>query len=140
MAGVLDGVRVFDLTLVAVGPWASKLLAQLGADVIRVESPDGDMSHSIPPSIRGTGVLYISVNYNKRQIVLDLKRDEDREKARRLVEVSDVFLQNMRPGAVERLGLGYEAVREINPRIVYLSASAYGNTGPMAAEDFFVAV
>ena len=73
MPGILDGIRVFDLSIAAVGPWASKLLGELGADVIKVESPGGELSHAIPPPIKGTAVLYISANFNKRNIVLDLK-------------------------------------------------------------------
>ncbi len=78
MSGILEGIRVFDMTLAAVGPWASKLLGELGADVIKVESPEPEMSHQIPPTIKGTGVLYVSANFNKRQIVLDLKTEEGR--------------------------------------------------------------
>ena len=134
MPGILDGIRVFDLSIAAVGPWASKLLGELGADVIKVESPGGELSHAIPPPIKGTAVLYISANFNKRHIVLDLKEEGDRAIALKLVEKSDVFVQNMRPGAVERLGLGYAVVSQLNPRLVYVSASAYGRTGPMATE------
>jgi len=131
---VLDGIRVFDLTLAAVGPWASKLLGQLGADVIHVEGPKPELAHNIPPRINGTGVLYISANYNKRNITLDLKDDADRAKALRIIEHCDVFVQNMRPGAVEKLGLGYDEVSRVNPEIIYVSASAYGRVGPMATE------
>ena len=134
MAGVLDGVRVFDLTLAAVGPWSAKLLGQLGADVIHVEGPKPELAHHIPPEINGTGVLYISANYNKRNIILDLKDDGDRAKAFRLLEHCDVFIQNMRPGAVEKLGLGYDEVARVRPGIIYVSASAYGRVGPMATE------
>jgi crotonobetainyl-CoA:carnitine CoA-transferase CaiB-like acyl-CoA transferase len=134
VAGVLDGIRVFDLTLAAVGPWASKLLGQLGADVIHVEGPKPELAHNIPPYVRGTGVLYLAANGGKRHVMLDLKRAEDRAVAFRLVERCDVFVQNMRPGAVDRLGLGYEAVSAANPGIVYVSASAYGRVGPMATE------
>ena len=134
MTGVLDGVRVFDLTLAAVGPWSAKLLGQLGADVIHVEGPKPELAHHIPPEINGTGVLYISANYNKRNIILDLKNDSDRAKALRLVEHCDVFIQNMRPGAVEKLGLGYDEVARVQPGIIYVSASAYGRVGPMATE------
>ena len=134
MPGVLDGIRVFDLSIAAVGPWAAKLLGELGADVIKVESPAGELSHAIPPPIKGTAVLYISANFNKRNIVLDLKNEGDRAIALKLVEKSDVFIQNMRPGAVERLGLGYDVVSQLNARMVYVSASAYGRTGPMAKE------
>jgi crotonobetainyl-CoA:carnitine CoA-transferase CaiB-like acyl-CoA transferase len=135
MAKVLDGVRVFDLTVAAVGPWATKLLGAMGADVIKVEAPGGDnLSHAVPPYIKGGSVLYISANHNKRMIELDLKKEPDRAIALKTVEKSDIFVQNMRPGAAERLGLGYDAVAAINPRIVYVAASAYGRTGPMASE------
>jgi crotonobetainyl-CoA:carnitine CoA-transferase CaiB-like acyl-CoA transferase len=134
MAGVLDGIRVFDLTLAAVGPWSAKLLGQLGADVIHVEGPEPELAHHIPPTVRGTGVLYLAANTNKRSVVLDLKRDDDRERALELAASCDVFIQNMRPGAVGRLGLGYDAVAARRPDIVYVSASAYGRVGPMAAE------
>lgn len=131
---VLDGIRVFDLTLAAVGPWASKLLGQLGADVLHVEGPKPELAHHIPPRINGTGVLYITANYNKRNLTLDLKDEADRAKALRIVEHCDVFVQNMRPGAVEKLGLGYDEVSRVNPAIIYVSASAYGRVGPMATE------
>lgn len=134
MPGILNGIRVFDLTIAAVGPWASKLLGELGADVIKVEAPEGELSHVIPPPIKGTAVLYISANFNKRHIVLDLKQEGDRATALKIIEKSDIFIQNMRPGAVERLGLGYDVVSQVNPRIIYVAASAYGRTGPMAKE------
>lgn len=134
MSGVLAGIRVFDMTLAAVGPWASKLLGQLGADVIKVESPEPEMSHQIPPTINGTGVLYISANFNKRQIILDLKDDDDRTKAYRLAAQCDVFIQNMRPGAADRLGFGYEDVVVHRPDVIYVTASAYGRVGPMATD------
>jgi crotonobetainyl-CoA:carnitine CoA-transferase CaiB-like acyl-CoA transferase len=134
MPGILEGIRVFDLTIAAVGPWASKLLGELGAEVIKVEAPEGELSHVIPPPIKGTAVLYISANFNKRNIVLDLKNEGDRAIALKLIEKSDIFVQNMRPGAVERLGLGFDVVSKINPRLVYVAASAYGRVGPMAKE------
>ncbi len=135
MAGILDGIRIFDLTVAAVGPWATKLLGELGADVIKVEAPGGDaLSHSVPPKIKGSSVLYISGNYNKRMIELNLKNEADRATALKIVEKSDVFVNNMRPGAVERLGLGYDVVSRVNPKIVYVVACAYGRVGPMAQE------
>jgi crotonobetainyl-CoA:carnitine CoA-transferase CaiB-like acyl-CoA transferase len=135
MAKPLEGIRVFDLTVAAVGPWAMKLLGAMGADVIKVEAPGGDqLSHAVPPRIKGNSVLYISANHNKRMVELDLKREADRAIALRIVEKSDVFVNNMRPGAVERLGLGYDVVAKVNPRIVYVLASAYGRCGPMATE------
>jgi crotonobetainyl-CoA:carnitine CoA-transferase CaiB-like acyl-CoA transferase len=135
MAKPLDGIRVFDLTVAAVGPWATKLLGAMGADVIKVEAPGGDqLSHAVPPRIKGNSVLYISANHNKRMIELDLKQEADRAIALRILEKSDVFVNNMRPGAVERLGLGHEVVAKVNPRIIYVLASAYGRSGPMATE------
>src|SRR2546422_2319462 len=134
MPGILDGIRVFDLSIAAVGLWAAKLLGELGADVIKVEAPEGELAHYIPPPIKGTAVLYLSANFNKRHIVLDLKQEGDRALALKIIEKSDVFVQNMRPGAVERLGLGYEVVAKVNPRMIYVAASAYGRIGPMAGE------
>jgi crotonobetainyl-CoA:carnitine CoA-transferase CaiB-like acyl-CoA transferase len=135
MAKPLDGIRVFDLTVAAVGPWATKLLGAMGADVIKVEAPGGDqLSHAVPPRIKGNSVLYISANHNKRMIELDLKREADRAIALRILEKSDVFVNNMRPGAVERLGLSYDVVAKVNPLIIYVLASAYGRGGPMATE------
>jgi crotonobetainyl-CoA:carnitine CoA-transferase CaiB-like acyl-CoA transferase len=135
MAKILEGIRVFDLTIAAVGPWATKLLGALGADVIKVEAPGGDrLSHAVPPTIKGSSVLYISANHNKRMIELNLKEEADRAIALKIIEQSDVFVQNMRPGAVERLGLGYDVVAKVNPRMIYLAASAYGRIGPMAGE------
>ena len=97
--------------------------------------PGGDaLSHSVPPKIKGSSVLYISGNYNKRMIELNLKNEADRATALKIVEKSDVFVNNMRPGAVERLGLGYDVVSRVNPKIVYVVACAYGRVGPMAQE------
>jgi CoA:oxalate CoA-transferase len=133
LARILEGIRVFDLTVAAVGPWSTKLLGALGADVIRVERPGGDnLSTGVPPRINGTSVLHISANQNKRNIELDLKEESDRALALRILEQCDVFVQNMRTGTVERLGMGYEDVVKVNPRIIYVAASAYGRTGPMA--------
>ena len=130
MTKPLDGTRVFDLTLAGVGPWAAKLLGELGADVIHVEAPGG-RPFTVPPMMSGVSVIYITANTNKRCITLDLKDPKDRQAAYRLLQTCDVFLENMRPGVVDRLGLDYASVSEINPGIVYLSASGYGQTGPM---------
>ena len=135
MGKILDGIRVFDLTIAAVGPWSTKLLGALGADVIKVEAPGGDrLSHAVPPLIKGESVLYISANHNKRMIELDLKREADRAIALKIIEKCDVLVQNMRPGAVERLGLGHQVVTKVNPRLIYVAASAFGRVGPMAGE------
>ena len=130
MAKPLDGIRVFDITLAGVGPWAAKLLGELGADVIHVEAPGG-RPFTVPPMMSGVSVIYITANTNKRCITLDLKDAKDRQAAYRLLQTCDVFLENMRPGVMGRLGLDYESVSNINPGIVYCSASGYGQTGPM---------
>ncbi len=134
MAGIFEGIRVLDFGQAAVGPLAATYLGLLGADVIKVESPAGDIvRHGIGhPSQGGMGTTFVGNNYGKRGIVLDLKRPEDLETARRLVATADVVIDNFRSRAVmERLGLGYDVMRAINPRIIYLQSSAYGSRGPM---------
>ena len=133
MAGPLDGVRIFDFTLFMVGPWASMQLGALGADVIHIEQPDIDwatLGAGVPPTINGTSIGYIAWNMNKRAFSLDMKDPVYIERARQLVKTCDVFLVNMRPGVADRLGLGYEAVSELNPRIVYVNVTGFGTTGP----------
>jgi len=131
---ILEGVKVFDLTQAAVGPWAVMLLGALGADVIKVEPPGpGDIARNVPPFVKGMSVLYFDCNINKRGINLDLKNARDREIAFKLIETSDIFMENMRAGTVERLGFGYEQVSKVNPRIIYGSANAWGPRGPMGA-------
>ena len=129
MAKPLSGVRVFDITLAGVGPWASKLLGELGADVVHIEAPG--RTFRIPPNFDGLSIVHVTTNNNKRSAMLDLKDTKHREAAYRLLRDCDVFLENMRPGVMSRLGLDYETVSEINPQIVYLSASGYGQTGHM---------
>ncbi len=131
MDGPLAGVKVFDLTVAGVGPWASKLLGEMGAEVIHVDAPSIGFTNALP-TVRGMSLLMIICNYNKRGIFLDLKARRDRLVAYRLLESCDVFLANMRPGAVDRLGLSYDEVSKINPRIVYCLASGFGERGPMA--------
>ncbi|MCC6433857.1 MAG: CoA transferase [Acidimicrobiales bacterium] len=135
MAAILDGIRVFDLTLAVVGPWATKLLAQLGADVVKVGAPDGELLNFVPPYMGARqSSVFLDTNLNKRLVALDLHDEADLEAAWRLAETADVFVENMRPGAVDRLGFSYEAVSARNPRIVYASACAYGRVGPMATQ------
>ena len=135
MAGPLDGIRIFDMTLFMVGPWASMQLGALGADVIHIEQPDIDWSTlgaGVPPTINGTSIGYIAWNMNKRALSLDMKDEVYRQRALELLKTCDVFLVNMRPGVAERLGVGYEAVAAINPRIVYCTVTGWGTTGPWA--------
>ena len=133
MPGPLDGVRIFDFTLFMVGPWASMQLGALGADVIHIEQPDIDWSTlgaGVPPTINGTSIGYIAWNMNKRAFSLDMKDPVYIQRALDLVKTCDVFLVNMRPGVADRLGLGYEAVSALNPRIVYVNVTGFGTTGP----------
>jgi crotonobetainyl-CoA:carnitine CoA-transferase CaiB-like acyl-CoA transferase len=131
MTGPLDGLLVFDMTHAAVGPWATMLLAGMGADVIKVEPPAGDLIHSVPPKQKGHGVVYAHCNLNKRSIKLDLKDEGERAHAYRILRHADIYIENMRPGVAARLGFDYETVARINPSIVYVNTSAWGSTGPM---------
>ncbi|MDP3139615.1 MAG: CoA transferase [Burkholderiaceae bacterium] len=138
---LLEGIRVVELGAAAVGPWAAKLLGGLGAEVIKLEDPVGEISHAIPPFLNGTAALYINANLNKRNIALDLKNKDQFQQALELVSGADIFIENMRPGVMDRLGFGYAALSKLNPRLIMVSASAYGATGPMgnfAGADPFV--
>lgn len=130
----LDGVRVLDLSRLLPGPYATQLLCDLGADVIKIEAPGiGDYAREQPPlSDRGVGRLFEAVNRGKRSVAIDLKRDQGRELFYRLAAEADVVFEQFRPGVTDRLGADYEAVREHNPDIVYCSLSGYGQTGPYA--------
>jgi len=135
MRGPLEGIRVFDLTLIMVGPWSTMNLGALGADVIHIERPgilDSSLGGGIPPTINGTSIGHITWNMNKRQLFLDLKAEFDNDTARKLIATCDVFVDNMRPGVADRLGLSYEALSAINPGIVYCTICGWGTTGPMA--------
>ena len=127
----LSGIRVVDLSRVLAGPFCGMLLADLGADVIKVEDPGtGDESRTWPPHKDGESAAYLVINRNKRDITLDLKAPEGVEVVRRLVADADVLIENFRTGTMESFDLGYDALAAINPRLVYCSVSAFGRTGP----------
>jgi crotonobetainyl-CoA:carnitine CoA-transferase CaiB-like acyl-CoA transferase len=131
MPGPLAGVRVVDCTTVVLGPWAAQQLGDLGADVIKVEPPEGDTTRQLGPMKNSAmGAFYLAVNRNKRSIVLDLKQDAARQVLLRLVEPADVFLHNYRPQAARRLGLSYEMFRAVNPGLVYVGTYGFRAAGP----------
>ena len=131
MPGPLQGVRVLDLSVMISGPLATMILADQGAEVIKVESPGlGDIMRFLGTSRGGMTGIFANNNRGKRSLVLDLKQPAGVDVLTRLVADSDVFIQNFRPGAVDRLGLGYDALAAVNPRLVYVSISGYGQSGP----------
>lgn len=133
--GPLAGVRIIDLTSVVMGPFASQILADLGADVIKVESPDGDTVRHIGPSRSpGMGPMYLALNRNKRSIVLDLRHPDGLAALKRLIADADVLLFNIRPDSMARLGLGYDEVAAVNPRIIYCGAYGFGEKGRYAGK------
>jgi crotonobetainyl-CoA:carnitine CoA-transferase CaiB-like acyl-CoA transferase len=133
----LDGVRVVEFCHVAAGPFCGMLLADFGADVIKVEPPDGDAMRQWPPITQGYSENFAAVNRGKRSVVLDLKDPAARDAARTLVLDADVLVENSRPGVMERLGLGWSWFRERKPTLVYCSISAFGQDGPRGAEGGF---
>lgn len=133
MSGPLEGIKVIDLTTIVAGPTATLMLADLGATVIKVESPDGDLMRAAGPGRNpGMGHVFLNTNRNKRSIVLDLKNAAGREVLLDLTRSADVLVHNIRPKAMERLALGYADVRKINPRIVYAGAVGFSQRGPYA--------
>src|SRR6201990_1630024 len=130
-SGPLAGVRVIDLTAMVMGPYCTQILADMGADVIKVEPPQGDNTRyiSVGPAPGMSGV-FVNVNRGKRGIVLDLQTDAGRRALRALVETADVFIHSMRAKAIAKLGFGYEDVAAINPAIVYTNCYGYGRRGP----------
>ncbi|MDB5040024.1 MAG: CoA transferase [Candidatus Eremiobacteraeota bacterium] len=136
--GPLDGVRVLDLSSVVAGPWATHVLAGFGADVIKVEPPDGDIMRYAPPARhRGMGAEFVQMNGSKRSVALDLKRDADRGALLALCAHADVLVHNVRPAAMRRLRLDYDDVAAANPAIVYVSIVGFDQSGPYAARPAY---
>lgn len=131
--GPLTGVRVADLTSVLLGPYAAQILGDMGADVIKIEGPEGDTTRDLGPRrSSGMAAVYLNANRNKRALGIDLKAEEGRAAFLKLLETVDVFLHNMRPSAIKRLRLTYEDVKAVNPNIVYCGAYGFGQNGPYA--------
>lgn len=129
----LEGLRVLDLTRLLPGPYCSLLLADFGADVIKVEEPKlGDYARWNEPKIAGQSVMFHSLNRNKRSMTLDLKAENDKQIFIDLVKTADVLIESFRPGVMDRLGLGYEDLKQHNPKLIYCAITGYGQTGPYA--------
>jgi crotonobetainyl-CoA:carnitine CoA-transferase CaiB-like acyl-CoA transferase len=136
----LAGVRVLDFSTTIAGPHCSRLMADMGADVIKIESPEGDLMRSRPVQRDGAGTMFGQLNAGKRSIVLDLKKPEAIAAVKKLVETADIVLENYRPGVMKRLGLDYPELARINPRIIYGAISGYGQTGPAAGRPAYAPV
>ncbi len=137
-SGPLQGMKVIELAHIMAGPVCGLMLADMGADVIKVEKPDGDDTRRfVPPAIEGESAAYMMMNRNKRGIALDLKKPQAVAALKRLLAEADVVIENYRKGTMERLGLGYETLRELNPRLIYCEISGFGRTGPYAERGGF---
>jgi crotonobetainyl-CoA:carnitine CoA-transferase CaiB-like acyl-CoA transferase len=136
--GPLEGVKVIDMTTVLMGPYATQMLGDYGADVIKVESLEGDVTRLIGPARHsGMGPVFLNTNRSKRSIALDLKKPGGRDVVLRLIKSADVLVYNVRPQAMARLQLGYDVVAEINPRLIYAGVFGFGQDGPYAAKPAY---
>ena len=127
----LEGIKIIDLTRVLAGPFCTMLLADMGAEVIKLEIPGkGDDSRTFPPFKRGQSTYFINFNRNKKSIVLDLKKSSDVNKFLKIIKSMDVLVENFRPGTMEKMGLSYERLRKVNNQIIYASISGFGQFGP----------
>ncbi|RPJ45215.1 MAG: CoA transferase [Betaproteobacteria bacterium] len=138
MTQPLDGVRIIDLTTVVMGPFATQLLGDLGADIIKIEPPDGDiLRHIAPMRHPAMGHIFLHHNRNKRSLVLDLKKPAGYAALQKLLQTADVLIYNVRPQAMQRLRLSYDEVAAVNPRIIYVGAYGFGQRGPYAAQPAY---
>ncbi|MDP6952676.1 MAG: CoA transferase [Alphaproteobacteria bacterium] len=135
--GPLDGFRVLDLTTMVSGPVATMMLADQGADVIKIEPPQGELMRHVGIDNRGMTSSFLSCNRSKRSLSVDVKSEEGLAVVRKLVATADVLVQNFRPGAIQRMGLGEDVVRGINPQIIYVSISGFGEDGPYAQQRVY---
>jgi len=137
----LSGITVIDLSRILAGPYCTMVLAELGARVIKVETPEGDDARRIGPFMENRSANFMSLNRGKESIALDLKRESDRDTLHKLLEKADVVVENFRPGTMEKLGLGWETLHARHPRLIYAAASGFGHSGPYsgrAAYDMVV--
>jgi formyl-CoA transferase len=133
-SGALAGLRVIDLTQVMAGPFCTMLLADLGADVIKIEPPQGDSTRTMPGAVGTDSPSFNAVNRGKRSVVVNLKTQDGVDVVRTLARTADVFVENYRPGVMQSLGLDYTSLSATNPRLIYASISGYGQTGPQRSK------
>jgi crotonobetainyl-CoA:carnitine CoA-transferase CaiB-like acyl-CoA transferase len=138
MYPLLAGLRIVDITTIVLGPFATQILGDLGAEVIKIETVDGDMNRYTPPTAGpGLGAVFVNNNRNKRSLALDLKQDSGKEVLRRLIGTADALVHNMRQDALDRLGFSWDAVHALNPRLVYCAALGYGSDGPYSGKPAY---
>src|SRR6476661_4270203 len=130
----LSGLLVVDFTTLLPGPLATLMLAEAGAEVIKIEQPGGENARRFPPMIDGESAAFVMLNRGKTSVSLDLKNEADRAKLTQLIKRADILVEQFRPGVMARLGLGYEDARALNPRVIYCSISGYGQSGPRVHE------
>src|SRR5690348_6836759 len=137
--GPLDGIRILDLTSYIFGPYATQILGDPGADVIKIEAPEGDRQRPVAKAAKNPemGAIFMALNRNKRSVVLDLKQEPDREKLRGLMPDAQVFIHTVRADAAQRLGFDYETVAKLNPSMIYVHCVGYGSEGPYAGRQAF---
>src|ERR1700692_2269872 len=140
MPGAMDGVRILDLTTMVAGPVATMMLADQGADVIKVETPSGDLMRHLSRGRNGMNASFLACNRNKRSLAVDLKTAHGREIVYKLIATADVLVHNFRPGAAERIGLGEGAVRALSQDIIYVSITGFGERGPYAGQRAYDSV
>ena len=135
----LEGMKVLDCSQILAGPFCSMLLADMGADVVKIEKPSGgdDTRRFGPPFINSESAAFLAINRNKRSLVLDFKQENGVAIMKKMVKDSDVIIENYRTGAMDRNGLGYEELKKINPKLIYCSISGFGRTGPYAKRGGF---
>lgn len=138
LSGPLEGVIVLDFTRVLAGPFCAMILADLGAEVIKIERPKtGDDSRAFTPIVKGESAYFMSINRGKKSVTLDLKNPKGREIALRMGEKADILIENFKPGVMEKLGLSYEEFAARNPRIIYASCSGFGQYGPLSEKPAY---
>ncbi|MCL2564006.1 MAG: CoA transferase [Oscillospiraceae bacterium] len=129
----LQGIKVLDFTSVLAGPYCSMMLGNMGAEIYKVEKPQGDDSRTFGPHVGGMSTYFLSLNRGKKSIVCDTRSEQGKEAFKRLAAEVDILVENLKPGAMERMGLGYDTLKEINPRLIYVAVSGFGHSGPYSS-------